>query len=81
MGEEQRRKVGTTAATFLADEMDGCYDPRVSDTIDRWRNLHGGTAEELWDAIRHGPFVLRRVSGDLFIDPEEPVAPTGAGAG
>jgi len=66
---EQRRKVGTTALTFLADEVDGRYGVRFKDAAQRWRNLHGGSASELWQAIRYGPFVLRRIDGFLFIDP------------
>jgi hypothetical protein len=67
--EEQRQKVGTTAATFLADEMDGEYGPRFKDAADRWRTLHGGSATDLSRAIRYGPFVLRRAAGELYIDP------------
>src|SRR5215218_4200260 len=66
---EPRRKVGTTALTFLADEVDGRYGVRFKDAAQRWRNLHGGYASELWQAIRSGPFVLRRIDGFLFIDP------------
>jgi hypothetical protein len=68
--EEQRQKVGMTAATFLADEVDGEYGVRFGDAAERWRNLHGGAVSELWRAAHYGPFVLRRVDGDLFIDPE-----------
>jgi len=69
--EEQRRKVGTTALTFLADEIDGEYGVRFKDALERWRNLQGGNAAGLWKAVHHGPFVFRRVAGDLFIDPSE----------
>jgi putative DNA primase/helicase len=70
--ERERAKVGMTASVFLSEELDGEYGPRVSDTLDRWRILHKGKPEEIWAAIRHGPFVLRRVSGDLYIDPAVP---------
>ena len=62
-----------TAATFLADEIDGEYGVRFGDAAERWRNLHGGAVSELWRAAHYGPFVFRRVQGDLFIDPEPPV--------
>ena len=68
--EEQRQKVGMTAMTFLADEIDGEYGVRFQDAADRWRNLHGGSASDLGRAVRHGPFVFRRVQGELYIDPE-----------
>jgi len=73
--EEQRQKVGTTAATFLADEIDEEYGVRFQDAVERWRNLHGGSASDLWRAVHYGPFVFRRVQGDLYVDPE-PEAPT-----
>ena len=73
--EEQRQKVGVTALTFLADEIDGEYGVRFQDAADRWRNLHRGSVSELWRAVHYGPFVFRRVQGNLFIDPE-PVAPS-----
>jgi hypothetical protein len=68
--EEQRQKVGITAMTFLADEIDGEYGVRFGDAAERWRSLHGGAVSELWRAARYGPFVFRRVEGNLFIDPE-----------
>jgi hypothetical protein len=68
--EEQRQKVGMTALTFLADEIDGEYGVRFQDAVERWRNLHRGAASDLWRAVHYGPFVFRRVQGDLFIDPE-----------
>jgi len=68
--EEQRQKVGMTAGTFLADEIDGEYGVRFGDAAGRWRNLHGRAVSELWRAAHYGPFVFRRVQGDLFIDPE-----------
>jgi Domain of unknown function (DUF3854) len=71
--EEQRQKVGTTALTFLADEIDGEYGVRFQDAADRWHALKGGSASDLWRAVHYGPFVFRRVQGDLFIDPEPPV--------
>src|SRR5829696_7308324 len=73
--EEQRQKVGMTAATFLDDEMDGEYGVRFQDAADRWRNLHRGSVSELWRAVHYGPFVFHRVQGALFIDPES-VAPS-----
>jgi predicted metalloprotease len=73
--EEQRRKVGTTAATFLADELDGVYGVRFQDAAERWRTLHNGSTSDLWQAVHFGPFVRRRIEGDLYIDPE-PEAPS-----
>jgi len=70
--EEQRQKVGTTALTFLADEIDGEYGVRFRDAADRWHTLQGGSASDLWRAVHYGPFVFRRVQGELFIDPEPP---------
>jgi hypothetical protein len=67
-----------TAQVFLMDEADGEYGPRFSDAAERWRTLHGGSADDLWRAIRHGPFVPRRVHGELYIDPRSrngPAAP------
>jgi hypothetical protein len=73
--EEQRKKVGMTAAVFLADEIAGEeYGPRFTDAAGRWKTLHGGSVSEIWRAIHFGPFDLRRVSGELYIDPE-PVEP------
>jgi len=68
--EEQRRKVGTTAATFLDDEIDGVYGVRFQDAAERWRTLHNGSASDLWQAVHFGPFVRRRIEGELYIDPE-----------
>ena len=72
--EQQRRKVGTTAATFLADEIDGVYGVRFQDAAERWRTLHNGSTSDLWQAVHFGPFVRRRIEGTLYIDPE-PEAP------
>jgi hypothetical protein len=68
--EEQRQKVGTTALTFLADEIDGEYGVLFQDAADRWRNLHRGSKADLWRAVHYGPFVFRRVHGELYVDPE-----------
>jgi hypothetical protein len=43
---------------------------RFTDAADRWSNLHGGSVSELWRAVHYGPFVFRKVSGDLYVDPE-----------
>jgi hypothetical protein len=57
--EEQRRKVGTTAATFLADELSGVIGARFSDVRERWRR-QGGRVEDLRPAVLYGPYVFRR---------------------
>ena len=69
--EEQRRKVGTTAATFLADEIDGICGVRFKDAAERWRNIHNGFASDLSRAVHYGPFVTRRIDGDLYVEPED----------
>jgi putative DNA primase/helicase len=66
--EEQRQKVGETAATFLADELAGVTGVRFREARLRWRE-RGGNAEDLLRAVRFGPFVFRRevVDGDLYV--------------
>jgi hypothetical protein len=66
--EYEKRKVGMTPTLFIHEEIDGKYGVRARDLLDRWRNLHGGQPEEIWRAIRRGPFKRVRVSGHLFID-------------
>jgi len=78
--ERERQKVGVSVADFLAAEADEDhgYGPRVDDAIQRWRLLHGGSEAQMWAAVRHGPFVPRRVHGELYIDPrprDGPAAP------
>ncbi len=87
--EEQRQKVGTTAATFLADEIDGEYGVRFEDAKDRWRTLHRGSVSELWRALHQGPFEVRREFGGRYVHfergadvpDESPGAPPGEAEG
>jgi hypothetical protein len=65
--ERQREKVGVSVAAFLDDEIDGKYGARIGDTIERWKLLHKGEAREIFAAIQYGPFVKRRVAGDLYV--------------
>jgi uncharacterized protein DUF3854 len=65
--EEQRQKVGETAATFLADELEGITAVRFKDVRDRWA-LRGGRVEDLRLAVQHGPFRFKREEdGDLYV--------------
>jgi hypothetical protein len=66
--EEQRRKVGQTAATFLADELSGAISVRFKDVRERWM-AQRGRSEDLRLAVHYGPFILKRyVDGDLYIE-------------
>src|SRR5215218_15147 len=49
--EEQRRKVGMTAAVFLADEMADVVGVRLADVMYRWEHK-GGKRADLWRAAR-----------------------------
>ena len=65
--EEQRQKVGETAATFLADELEGAIAVRFQDVRGRWA-MRGGGVEELRKAVLYGPWrFVRDVDGDLYI--------------
>ena len=69
--EEQRQKVGETAATFLADELAGCtHAVRFKEVRERWAH-RGGRVEELRKAVLYGPwrFVLES-DGEPYIYPE-----------
>jgi hypothetical protein len=69
--EEQRRKVGTTAAVFVADELEGVSGVRWRELRDRW--IHrGGKGESLRRAVTAGPFRFGRESADgdhLYVYP------------
>lgn len=69
--EEQRRKVGTTAAVFVADELAGVSGVRWRELRDRW--IHrGGKGEDLRRAVTSGPFRFGRESADgdnLYVYP------------
>jgi hypothetical protein len=65
--EEQRRRVGTTAAVFLADEMADVIGVRFEDARLRWQR-QGGKAGDLWRAVRYGPYRFKReADGDQYV--------------
>jgi putative DNA primase/helicase len=65
--EEQRQKVGATAATFLADELRGVSGCRWAELRERY-HASGGDLEELWRAVHHGPWEFRRErDGGLYV--------------
>jgi hypothetical protein len=69
--EAQRQKVGTTAATFLADELEGVSGVRWRELRDRWTE-RGGKHEDLRRAVTHGPFRFQREAVDdnaLYVYP------------
>jgi len=69
--EEQRRKVGTTAVTFLADELSGVRAMRFASARQRWIE-RGGATDDLRRAIHTGPWRLyREVDGDLYVERRE----------
>jgi hypothetical protein len=69
--EEQRQKVGTTAATFLADELEGISAVRYQDARQRWAR-RGGRVEDLRAAVLYGPWRFKREEdGDLYIHHED----------
>ena len=57
--EEQRQKVGESAATFLADEMDGVVGMRYAELCQRW-SQKGGSLEDLRTAVLYGPWFFHR---------------------
>jgi hypothetical protein len=65
--EEMRRKVGLTPWTFLAEEMEEVCYVRFWDIRDRWER-HGGLEADLKRAVLYGPYVFRKVEGDLYVD-------------
>ncbi|MDP8952135.1 MAG: hypothetical protein M3N18_07860, partial [Actinomycetota bacterium] len=68
--EQQRQKVGETAATFLADELAGAYAVRFKDMRERWA-YRGGGVEDLRKAVHYGPWdFVRESDGDLYVYPE-----------
>jgi hypothetical protein len=77
---EQRQKVGMTAATFLADELEGISGTRFTEL--RRRLLQkGGAVEELRRAVLYGPWEFKREhDGDLYVywegaEPAEYIGP------
>jgi hypothetical protein len=69
--EEQRQKVGATAATFLADELAGVTAMSIRSAKQRWVE-RGGDPKALWYAIQHGPFrKYREADGTLCIVRED----------
>jgi hypothetical protein len=71
--EEQRQKVGETAATFLADELDGAQAVRFKEILERWQlRSTRGSVEELRKAVLYGPWrFVRESDGDLYICRED----------
>jgi hypothetical protein len=66
--EEQRRKVGMTAAVFLADEMAGVVGVRLADVMGRWQRK-GGQKADLWRAARCGPYRFKReADGEQYVE-------------
>jgi Domain of unknown function (DUF3854) len=69
--EEQRQKVGETAATFLADELAGITAVRFADTRQRWA-ARGGRVEDLRRAVLYGPWRFKREEDDdLYVHHED----------
>jgi putative DNA primase/helicase len=69
--EEQRRKAGTTAATFINDELDGATAVNFHAMRLRFQE-RGGNATELWRAVHNGPWCFyREADGDLYVRPSE----------
>jgi len=65
--EEQRQKVGMTAATFLADELAGISGARFMELRNRFAT-HSGTTEELRKAVLYGPWRFERDEyGELYV--------------
>ena len=69
--EEQRRKVGTTAETFIADALEGVSGFAFVQLLDLWAEK-GGKRTDLWRVARApgGPWTLRREDGDgpLYVE-------------
>ena len=61
--------VRVTATQFLQDEADGEIGPLLWQARKRWELLHNGTQAQLDDAIARGPFVVRKIHGETYIDP------------
>jgi len=69
--EEQRKKVGTTVATFVADELKGATAMNFHAMRLRFQE-RGGNATELWRAVHNGPWCFyREADGDLYVRPDE----------
>ena len=69
--EEQRKKVGATVATFLADELKGVTAMNFHAMRLRFQE-RGGNARELWRAVHNGPWCFyREADGDLYVRPDE----------
>jgi hypothetical protein len=73
--EEQRQKVGVTAATFIDDELKEATAVTFQALRHRWTRM-GGDASELFRAIHHGPFKkYREADGTMAVTREDtPVA-------
>jgi len=64
---EQRRKVGETAATYLADEMADVLGVRFADARERWQR-RGGKVSDLWRAVHYGPYRFKReADGEQYV--------------
>lgn len=61
--EAQRRKVGTTAATFLSDELERAVGVRWSELRTRWTEM-GADEESLRLQVPQGPYEFRREGAD-----------------
>jgi len=69
--EEQRQKVGTTAAVFVSDELEGISAVRWRELRERWID-RGGKPEDLRQAVTFGPFRFEREASDdnaLYVYP------------
>jgi hypothetical protein len=68
--EQQRQKVGMTAAVFVADELEGIAGVRWRELRQRWIEK-GGNAEDLRRAVTFGPFRFEREPSDehLYVYP------------
>ena len=51
--------MGESAATFLADEMDGVVGMRYAELCQRW-SQKGGSLEDLRTAVLYGPWFFHR---------------------
>jgi len=66
--DEQRRKVGMTAAVFLADELADVVGMRFEDALLRWQR-QGGKKSDLWRAVAYGPYRFRReADGEQYVE-------------
>jgi hypothetical protein len=68
--EQQRQKVGMTAAVFVADELETLTGVRWRELRQRWIEK-GGNAEDLRQAVTFGPFRFEREPSDehLYVYP------------